>query len=208
MGDGIGTSRKRSVGAMVLPVLVAGLLVSCTGSDEPASPAPGTRSHEVEAPASVDGVDRPVSETVTLSFPAGWTTADAKAGQVALRNEAPACSYTITAAAEVVALDVTSATDAARSVVPTADGKLLESGRRGSAAWRVVKLHGDGERVRLDGVRAQPLRYLSSQADRPLWLVTRIQAESDAGDECHSGTYRVRVGPALGDALATARSRP
>jgi hypothetical protein len=70
-----------------------------------------------------------------------------------------------------------------------------------------VKLHGNGTQVRLDAVRVQPLRFVSSRAGRPTWVATRVRGASDRGDECHAGTYRDTLGPALGDALATVRAR-
>jgi hypothetical protein len=144
---------------------------------------------------------------VTITFPAAWKTVDASARRLRLREGTTACTYTVDVTVGVVAVDATDATATARSLVPTGDGRLLETGRRGSAAWRVVKLRGNGTQVRVDAVRAQPLRYISSQAGRPTWLATRIKAASDAGDECHSGTYRDTLGPHLGDALATLRAR-
>ncbi len=132
---------------------------------------------------------------------------NATATSLRLREGSNLCSYAVVATVDVVHVDATSATDAARAIAPLADGRLLEAGHRGSAAWRVVKLRGNGAQVRLDAIRAQPLRYISSQAKQPTWLVTRFTAASDPGDECHAGTYRDTLGPALGDALATARAR-
>jgi hypothetical protein len=44
-------------------------------------------------------------------------------------------------------------------------------------------------------------------AGQQVWTELRATAVSRRGDECHSGTYRESLGPALGDALATARTR-
>lgn len=180
----------------VAPLVVAMtcLLAACGGSN---APAPRTRAHKL----------RTSRATVTLTFPARWEIVEAGRTGLRLREGTASCTYTVTAAIDVVAVDAASATDAARSLVPSGDGRLLEAGRRGSAAWRVVKLHGNGTQVRLDAVRAQPLRFISAQEGRPTWLATRLKAASDPGDECHSGTYRDTLGPYLGDALATLRAR-
>jgi hypothetical protein len=43
-------------------------------------------------------------------------------------------------------------------------------------------------------------------AGQVAWSDVTVSAISRPGDECHSGTYRNRMGPQLGDALATART--
>jgi hypothetical protein len=144
---------------------------------------------------------------VTLAFPATWKVLHNSGTRLTFREGTAACTYRVEAAATIVHVDATTATDAARALVPTGDGHLLETGERGSAAWRVVKLRGNGTQVRVDAVRAQPLRIISKRDSQPTWLATRLQAASDAGDECHSGTYRDTLGPHLGDALATLRAR-
>jgi hypothetical protein len=144
---------------------------------------------------------------VTLAFPATWKVLRRSATGLTLREGNDICMYTVQAQATIVHVDVSNATDAARSLVPTGDGHLLETGQRGSAAWRVVKLRGNGTQVRVDAVRAQPLRYITKRDGQPTWLATRLKAASDPGDECHSGTYRDTLGPHLGDALATLRER-
>jgi hypothetical protein len=43
-------------------------------------------------------------------------------------------------------------------------------------------------------------------AGQVAWTEIRVAAASRPGDECHSGTWRVVMGPAISDALATARA--
>lgn len=169
-------------------------MAACGGSD---AIRPGVASHKL----------RVGNGTVTLGFPTTWKVSESSETQITLREGTAACMYTVDAKATIVQVDASTATDAARSLVPTADGRLLETGERGSAAWRVVKLRGNGTQVRVDAVRAQPLRFISKRDGQPTWLATRLMAESDPGNECHSGTYRETLGPRLGDALATLRGR-
>lgn len=192
----------------VTAVILAVFLTACGGtSSRSESAASGTQPHKLRVSVEIPGLGRPVSARATVSMPTRWRVVKATATRLRLRAGNEVCSYEVNATIDVVHVDAANAADAARAVVPLADGRLLEAGHRGSAAWRVVKLRGNGTQVRLDAVRTQPLRYISSQAKQPTWLVTRFTAASDPGDECHSGTYRDTLGPALGDALATVRAR-
>ncbi|HVT78265.1 MAG TPA: hypothetical protein VHD87_14615 [Acidimicrobiales bacterium] len=197
------TARRRTWATAL--VATTGLLAGCGGSAPP--PVAGTRPHHLHASVHVEGLARPVTASVTLAFPARWDVTAATATHLRFREGTRGCTYTVDARPDVVSVDAATATDAARSLVPTGTAHLLESGQRGSAAWRVVKLRGNGTQVRLDAVRTQPLRSVTARAGRPTWLATRLTAASDVGDECHSGTYRDTLGPALGDALATLRAR-
>lgn len=177
---------------------MAALVAACGSSgSKTATPASGTRSYKLH----------PEKGTVTLVFPARWRVTARTTNHVTFREGSTRCTYTVEAQANIVQVDAATAVEAARSLVPTGKGHILESGQRGSAAWRVVKLPSNGTQVRVDAVRTQPLRLLSKRAGRPTWLATSMQAKSDPGDECHSGTYRDTLGPYLGDALATLRAR-
>ena len=85
---------------------------------------------------------------------------------------------------------------------------LLDRGVRGSRAFRVVRQPGLGGRVRLDGLWAAVLTRRSDIAPsgQGAWIEIRVAAMSRAGDECHSGTWRQALGPAIGDSLAVART--
>ena len=86
---------------------------------------------------------------------------------------------------------------------------LLDSGVHGNRAFRVVRQPGIGGRVRLDALWAGVLtkRTDIAPAGQVAWTQIRVTAMSRAGDECHSGTWRQALGPAIGDSLAVARTR-
>jgi hypothetical protein len=103
-------------------------------------------------------------------------------------------------------------TDAGRYVagrLPSASSRhLLDSGTRGRSAFRVVRQPGIGGRVRLDALWAG---VLTRRADvvppgQTAWTEITVSALSLRGDECHSGTWRQSLGPAIGDSLAVART--
>jgi hypothetical protein len=120
-----------------------------------------------------------------------------------MREGSRACTYTVRASLVVAAGDEANAAARTSALAPATGARLLESGTRNRAAWRVTRPAAAGQ-IRLVAVRVDPL---GSQSGAKLWLQTTVTAVSDAGDECHSGTYRDAAGPAIGDALATARTR-
>ena len=120
-----------------------------------------------------------------------------------MREGSRACTYTVRASLVVAAGDEANAAARTSALAPATGARLLESGTRNRAAWRVTRPAAAGQ-IRLVAVRVDPL---GSQSGAKLWLQTTVTAVSDVGDECHSGTYRDAAGPAIGDALATARTR-
>jgi hypothetical protein len=97
---------------------------------------------------------------------------------------------------------------AAAGLPARSEAYVLDSGSRKGSAFRVVR-RPTGDRVRVDGLWNAVLTRRSDivPAGQAAWSEIRVTAASRAGDECHSGTYRDRLGPQIGDALATARSR-
>ena len=85
---------------------------------------------------------------------------------------------------------------------------VLDSGERGNSAFRVIREKTSGPGVRLRGLRAAVLTRRADvvPAGQAAWSEIGVTAASRPGDECHSGSYRQRVGPQLGDALASART--
>jgi hypothetical protein len=71
-----------------------------------------------------------------------------------------------------------------------------------------VRRPGIGGRVRLDALWSGVLtrRADIAPAGQAAWTEIRVTALSRAGDECHAGTWRQALGPAIGDSLATARA--
>ena len=88
--------------------------------------------------------------------------------------------------------------------------RLLDSGQRGSnSAFRVIHEQGKGAVVSLRALWAGVLtgRADIAPAGQIAWSELGVTAASRPGDECHAGTWRDVLGPQLGDALATTRTR-
>jgi hypothetical protein len=146
-----------------------------------------------------------------LSFPVTWRVTSLRANRITLREGSRGCTYTVVGRNRVVVGPEADAAAHVAAVAPARGPYVLDAGTRGTTAWRVIRIR-EPQRVHLESVRAAPVgpatkRLLNVPADRNLWLETRISAISGRGDECHSGTYREVAGPAIGDALATARTR-
>jgi hypothetical protein len=85
---------------------------------------------------------------------------------------------------------------------------LLDSGQRAGTAFRTVRQRSSGQIIRIDALWARVLtrRRDIVPAGQVAWSEIRVTAASRPGDECHSGTWRVGMGPQISDALATARA--
>jgi hypothetical protein len=142
----------------------------------------------------------------TLPFPTNWRVASLKKGVLVMREGGRACTYTVRASVTVAAGDAADAMARATALTPATGSRVLESGTRNRAAWRVTRPAADRQ-IRIVAVRVDPLAAAGRQAGAMLWLQTSVTAASHVGDECHSGTYRDGVGPGIGDALAAARTR-
>jgi hypothetical protein len=142
----------------------------------------------------------------TLAFPTNWRVSSLKKGVLVMREGSRSCTYTVRASVAVAAGDAADAAARAAALTPAPANRVLETGTRTSAAWRVTRPAADRQ-IRLVAVRVDPLRSASQQAGAKLWLQTTVTAVSDVGDECHAGTWRDSAGPTIGDALATARTR-
>jgi hypothetical protein len=142
--------------------------------------------------------------------PAEWQRLNAKAGQVRFITPRQRCRYRVTFAARS-RLDVPRdpAEYVAGALRPAGPGYLLESGQRLGSAFVVIRERSTDSVVRLRAVRAAVLtrRPDIAPTGQVAWSEVIVTAASRRGDECHAGTYRDRLGPQLGDALATARTR-
>jgi hypothetical protein len=168
-----------------------------------------------EPAASGLAVTGPLSEFVVTSrarviVPTSWQRRSAPAGQLRfVTTQNPSCRYTVTYTAKSV---LASSQDAAAYVtarLPAPGPRfVLDTGSRGNRAFRVVRQAGIGGRVRLDALWAGVLTRRSdiAPAGQAAWTEVRVSAISRSGDECHSGTWREAVGPAIGDSLAVART--
>ena len=202
-------ARRRLLAAALGPVLALGV-VSGAQADrgryvarsfvEPAKPGL-TVSKPLDALRAVSGA--------RVVVPSEWRRQSAKAGQLRFLTPGRSCRYRVTFSVRSrLAAPRDAAAYAADALPSPAASRLLDSGQRGSSAFRVVHEPGSGTVVRLAGFRASVLtkRPDIAPAGQIAWSELSVSAASRAGDECHSGTYRDVLGPQLADTLATART--
>lgn len=142
--------------------------------------------------------------------PSTWRRVAAPAGRLRfLVTQNSACRYDVTYAV-TSALDAPgSAVDRVAAALPAAGPRyLLDSGTHDVRAFRVVRRPSTGGGVRLEGLWTGVLtrRADIAPSGQVAWTQIRVTARSRAGSECHSGTYRQSLGPAIGDSLAVARA--
>ena len=142
-------------------------------------------------------------------LPTSWKRLSAPKGSLRFREGHDACFFTVTLSLRVRVAPAGSAADHVAADLPVPPAVyVLDSGQRGIGAWRVTRDRGPGGRVTLHGEyarvgHADPGLIPAGQA---AWVEVAASASSRPGDECHSGTYRDALGPALGDAFATSRT--
>jgi hypothetical protein len=143
--------------------------------------------------------------------PMGWRARPAPAGQLRFATtQNGSCRYGV--AYTVHSLLAPASSDAPSRVaaeLPAASVRhLIDVGVHNGSAFRVVRRPGIGGRVRLDALWSGVLtrRADIAPAGQAAWTEIRVTALSRAGDECHAGTWRQALGPAIGDSLATARA--
>jgi hypothetical protein len=151
-----------------------------------------------------------VTSVGRVIVPTSWRSLAAPAGRLRfLTVNNPSCRYNVTYTAKSVLAASQDATSYVTAGLPSPSARhLLDSGARGSRAFRVVRQPGIGGRVRLDALWAGVLtkRTDIAPAGQVAWTAIRVTAVSLAGDECHSGTWRQALGPTIGDSLAVART--
>lgn len=169
-----------------------------------------------EAPRPGLAVTGPLSDMVVTSrarvvVPLAWQRRSASTGRLRFEiRQNPSCRYNVSYEVKSVLTPAQDAGDYVTARLPAASARhLLDSGQRGNRAFRVVRRQGSSGQVRLHALWAG---VLTRRADiTPAGQVARteigVAATSRAGDECHSGTWREAVGPAIGDSLAVARTR-
>jgi hypothetical protein len=147
---------------------------------------------------------------VRVVVPSDWRRESASAGTLRFLTPGAGCRYRVTFS---VRTELAAPGDAAARVdasLPSPSAaRLLDGGLRGATAFRVVRPVRQDGRVQLRGLRTAVLTRRTDivPAGQVAWSDVLVSAISRPGDECHSGTYRERMGPQLGDALATARTR-
>ena len=149
-----------------------------------------------------------VTSRARVMTPGQWRRRAARAGRLRLATtQNPGCHYDLTYSVTSVLAPAGDARDfVAARLVPAGPRYLLDSGERGNAAFRVVRRKSVGGRVRVDALWAGVLtrRADIAPAGQVAWSEIHVSARSRSGDECHSGTWRQALGPAIGDSLAVA----
>jgi hypothetical protein len=143
--------------------------------------------------------------------PATWRRLRAGAGALRFAvTQNPGCHYAVGYRVVSALGPSGSAADRVAAELPaTGPRYLLDSGERGSAAFRVVRLKSAGGQVRVNALWSGVLtrRADIAPSGQVAWTEIHVSAHSRPGDECHSGTWRQALGPAIGDSLAVARAK-
>jgi hypothetical protein len=160
-------------------------------------------------------VTGPLSDLVATSrarvvVPLAWQRRDAPAGRLRFQTQSnPGCRYTVSYAVTTVLAPPADVADRVADRLPAAGPRyVLDSGERGNRAFRVVRRKSSGGQVRVDALWSGVLTRRADVAPggQVAWTEVRVAAVSRAGDECHAGTWREALGPAIGDSLAVART--
>jgi hypothetical protein len=193
-----------SAAALVIaaPVAAAGSAYAVDSLTEPANPGLA-----VAAPLA----EFHVVSKARIVVPGSWKRLPSPAGTLNFHtSDNPGCTYAISFSvrSQLVATQPTAAFVA--SALPSPDPRrLLDSGQRGSSAFRVVRpVSTTRGGVRLNGLWATVLTRRTDIAPKGqvAWTELSVSATSLPNQDCGSGTYRDALGPALGDVLATART--
>jgi len=142
--------------------------------------------------------------------PSEWARLSAKPGQLRFLTPGTVCRYRVTFTVTSRSAPEGSSADYVAAGLPAPGPQyILDSGERRSGAFRVIREKGTGPIVRVRGLWAAvgTRRKDVVQPGQVVWTELAVSAASRPGNECHSGTWRERLGPQLGDALATARTR-
>lgn len=151
------------------------------------------------------------TSSARVIVPTTWRALTAPGGRLRfLTVNNTSCRYNVTYSVKSVLAPSQDASAYVAAGLPSPSARhLLDSGVHGNRAFRVVRQQGIGGRVRLDALWAAVLTRRADIAPpgQVAWTEIRVTAISRAGDECHSGTWRQALGPAIGDSLAVARTR-
>lgn len=154
--------------------------------------------------------DLVVTSSARVVVPAAWQRRAVPAGRLLFRTtQNPSCRYDVRYSVKSLLGPSQATADRVAQRLPAESSRhLLDSGVRGNRAFRVVRKTRSGG-VRVDALWAGVLtrRDDIAPAGQVAWTEIRVSALSRAGDECHAGTWRESLGPAIGDSLAVARTR-
>jgi hypothetical protein len=146
---------------------------------------------------------------VRIVVPAKWHSRKATNVMRFAVTQNPGCHYVVTYSVSSKLGPAGSAADRVAAALPVPGPRyMLDSGVRGSAAFRVIRLKTTDGRVRVVATWSGVLtrRADIAPAGQVAWTDVSVSAVSRKGDECHSGTWRQALGPAIGDSLAVARA--
>jgi hypothetical protein len=195
-----------------LLVAAVGLVFAASAGAQPGRFATRTFTEPARPGLAVTGVlsGYRVTSVGRVVVPTSWRTLAAPAGRLRfLTVNNSSCRYTVTYTVRSLLAPSQDAAAYVAAGLPSSSARhLLDSGVHGARAFRVVRQPGIGGRVHLDALWAAVLtrRADIAPAGRVAWTEIRVTAVSRPGDECHSGTWRQALGPAIGDSLAVART--
>jgi len=204
----------RSKAARLAAGLGLGLALGLPAAAQGATNTFFVRSYTQPADAGL-AVTGPLSEfravaRVRVLVPSDWRRESASAGTLRFLTPGSGCRYRVTFSVRTALAAPGDAAARVDAALPSpSPARLLDGGVRGATAFRVIRPVRQDGRVQLRGLRTAVLTRRSDivPAGQVAWSDVLVSAISRPGDECHSGTYRQRMGPQLGDALATARTR-
>jgi hypothetical protein len=142
-------------------------------------------------------------------LPASWKRLSAPAGALRFREGHGRCFFTVTLSLRTrVAATASPADHVGADLAVPAPAYLLDAGERAPGAWRVTRGATANQRITVNGEYARVAHADAGliPGDQSAWAEIIATASSRPGDQCHSGTWRDTLGPALGDAFATART--
>lgn len=197
-----------------VPATLAGVLALAA---TPAGAATTTfKTRTITQPASAGlAATGPLSDLVAVSrarvvVPADWRTRSAQAGRLRFSvQQNPSCGYDLTYSVKSVLAPRQDAAGYVAAGLPAPGARyLLDSGTRDGRAFRVVRQKTSGGQIRVDALWAGVLTRRADVAPsgQAAWTEIRVSARSRKGSECHAGTWRESLGPAVGDTLAVART--
>jgi hypothetical protein len=198
--------------AFVVSVAAAGAL-GAAGAAQASTSDYVARSFDQPASAGLE-VQPPLDEFRAVSrarvvVRTDWRRQRASAGRLAFLSPGTSCRYRVTFSVRTrIASPGDPAAYVAEALPSPGPAYLLDSGQRAGTAFRTVRQRSSGQIIRIDALWARVLtrRRDIVPAGQVAWSEIRVTAASRPGDECHSGTWRVGMGPQISDALATARA--
>jgi hypothetical protein len=199
---------------MTLRALVAAATASLAVAGAVAAPTAGAatyRSFGLSSTAPAEGLGGSTSFfRARVVLPASWKRLSAPTGALRFREGHGHCFFTVTLSLRTrVAAAGSPADHVAADLAVPAPAYLLDAGQRAPGAWRVTRGATANQRITLNGEYARVAHADAGliPGGQSAWAEIVATASSRPGDECHSGTWRDTLGPALGDAFATARTR-